>query len=143
LGEEPGWRGYLQPSLQSQHGAKKSIWILGAIWSIWHYPFLIYYTISGMGEVPTIQVVITLVLSLVGNFLTLVGITYIYTWVYNNTQSIFIAIILHALSNFVPVILLGESSQALSIFSALMPWVVVWVLERMYGKDSFPGQMKA
>ncbi len=139
LGEEPGWRGYLQPYLQSRFDVNKSIWILGIIWAVWHYPITIYYTLSGISGVPLIGIVITILMSLLGQTISLVGISYIYAWVYNNTKSVLLAILFHALSNLVPAVLLGESNQTLGIFAAVMPWVVVFVLEKMYGKASFPG----
>ncbi|NEU05209.1 CPBP family intramembrane glutamic endopeptidase [Clostridium senegalense] len=44
LGEEFGWRGYLQPRLQSIFGKKLGVLILGPIWGIWHLPlcFILY-----------------------------------------------------------------------------------------------------
>ncbi|MBU5227010.1 CPBP family intramembrane metalloprotease [Clostridium senegalense] len=38
FGEEFGWRGYLQPRLQSIFGKKLGVLILGPIWGIWHLP---------------------------------------------------------------------------------------------------------
>ncbi|WP_010297354.1 CPBP family intramembrane glutamic endopeptidase [Clostridium senegalense] len=38
FGEEFGWRGYLQPRLQSIFGKRLGVLILGAIWGIWHLP---------------------------------------------------------------------------------------------------------
>ena len=140
IGEEPGWRGYLQPYLQSRYDINKSIWILGIIWAVWHYPFTIYYTVSGISGVPLIGIVITILMALLGQTISLVGISYIYAWVYNNTKSVFIAILFHALSNLMPAILLGESSQMLGTLAAVMPWIIVFSLEKIYGKESFPGK---
>lgn len=140
IGEEPGWRGYLQPYLQSRYDINRSIWILGIIWAVWHYPFTIYYTLSGISGVPLIGIVITILMSLLGQTISLVGIAYIYAWVYNNTKSVFIAVLFHALSNLMPAILLGESSQMLGTLAAVMPWIVVFSLEKIYGKESFPGK---
>ncbi len=140
IGEEPGWRGYLQPYLQSRYDINKSIWILGVLWAVWHYPFTIYYTLSGLSGVPLIGIVITIVMALLGQTISLVGISYIYAWVYNNTKSVLLAILFHALTNLMPAILLGESSQMLGTFAAVMPWIVVFSLEKIYGKESFPGK---
>ena len=46
LGEEPGWRGYLLPTLQANYSQRKAIWIMGLIWAVWHYPFTIYVTLA-------------------------------------------------------------------------------------------------
>ncbi|MBN1665916.1 MAG: CPBP family intramembrane metalloprotease [Anaerolineales bacterium] len=141
LGEEPGWRGYLQPDLQTRYASDKSIWILGIIWAVWHYPITIYYTLAGISETPLSGIVITILMALLGQTISLVGISYIYAWVYNNTKSVFIAILFHALSNLIPAILLGEAGQMLGIFTAIMPWILVFALEKIYGKESFPGRL--
>lgn len=37
-GEESGWRGFLQPSLERDHSVIKSSIIVGIIWAFWHIP---------------------------------------------------------------------------------------------------------
>jgi membrane protease YdiL (CAAX protease family) len=130
LGEEPGWRGYLLPRFQSRHGEQKAIWLLGLVWAVWHYPITMYDTVTNMGAVPFIGVVITLLMALLGQTLSLIGMTHLYAWLYDNTQSVFLAIVFHALTNFLPRILLTGVSPSLSLLIAVMPWVVVFVLER-------------
>lgn len=130
LGEEPGWRGYLLPRFQSRHGQGKATWLLGLVWAVWHYPFTIYDTVTNMGALPLIGVVITLLMALLGQTLSLIGMTHLYVWLYDNTQSVFLAIVFHALTNFLPRILLAGVSPSLSLLVAVMPWFVVFALER-------------
>ena len=130
FGEEPGWRGYLWPRFQSRHGQSKAIWLLGLVWAVWHYPYTIYDTVTNMGAVPFIGVMITLLMALLGQTLSLIGMTHLYIWLYDNTQSVFLAIVFHALSNVLPRILLAGVSPSLSLLVAVMPWVVVFALER-------------
>jgi len=131
LGEEPGWRGFLLPHLQSGPNRDRAVWILGIIWAVWHFPFTIYYTVSGMSDIPIQGVILTVVLALAGQTMSLIGMSYIYTWIYNNTKSVFLAIIFHALSNFLPAVLLVGLNPSLGIVTALMPWVVVFILEKV------------
>jgi membrane protease YdiL (CAAX protease family) len=42
LGEEIGWRGFLVPELDKAVGFRAASIISGVIWSVWHYPLLIF-----------------------------------------------------------------------------------------------------
>jgi len=42
LGEEIGWRGFLVPHLYRKIGFTGTALITGVIWSVWHYPLLIW-----------------------------------------------------------------------------------------------------
>ncbi len=42
LGEEIGWRGFLVPELSRTTSFTATALISGAVWSLWHYPILIY-----------------------------------------------------------------------------------------------------
>jgi len=81
----------------------------------------------------------TVIMALLGQTMSLVGITYIYVWLYNNTKSVFIAILFHALSNFIPEVLQVGANPSQGIMMALMPWIMVFILEKVYGKERFPG----
>lgn len=143
LGEEPGWRGFLLPRLQAKFEGQKYIWVLGFIWAFWHYPFTVYQTISMMQDVTPIQIALTLVIALAGNTISLIAMTFIYVWVYSNTRSVFLVILLHALGNlfnFTIVSLLAEQ-QFVAQFLGLMPWVLVFILQRVLGKERFPVQV--
>jgi membrane protease YdiL (CAAX protease family) len=42
LGEEIGWRGFLVPELSKTTSFTSTSFISGVVWSLWHYPILIY-----------------------------------------------------------------------------------------------------
>ena len=143
VGEEPGWRGFLLPKLKVRFDGEKYIWLLGLIWAIWHYPFLIYNTLSMMQDVTPAQMVVTILIQLAGLTISIIGMTFLYVWVYNYTQSVFLAILLHALTNIVPLFVLSflADPQVLTLFSGIMPWVIVLALQRTLGKKRFPEQV--
>jgi membrane protease YdiL (CAAX protease family) len=144
FGEEPGWRGFLLPRLQTRFDGEKYIWILGLIWAVWHYPIVIIQTLSMMQNVTVLQMLITILMGLVGQTMSLIGMTYIYVWLYHQTNSVFLVIVFHALSNlfntWFPSFL--SNPQAVGLLPALMPWVIVIFLQRGLGKDQFPGKPK-
>lgn len=144
FGEEPGWRGFLLPRLKTRFEGENYIWALGLIWSIWHWPIVIIRTMSMLQDVTLPQMVITIIMSLAGNAMSLIGLTYIYTWLYNKTQSVFLSIVFHAFSNIFVFWLSSflAAPQAAGIAIALMPWAIVIVMQKRLGKENFPGQMK-
>ena len=84
LGEEPGWRGFALPRLQSLHGPLVGSLILGVLWGLWNLPlfFTPWNTLT--------------TLNVVGFVLATTCLAIMYTWVFNNTKgSLLIAILLH------------------------------------------------
>lgn len=127
--EEPGWRGFALPRLQSRYNAEKSSWILGILWGVWHFPFIIYYN-HALGVVP-------LLFSFLGLTLGIVGWTIVNTWLYNNTQSVWIMILLHGWGNAVQsYLVLSSDNYAAQTLYGILPWVIALVLLRVYGKEN-------
>lgn len=142
IGEEPGWRGFLLPRLQARFGGEKYIWVLGLVWAIWHYPLVAIQTFSVMQDVTLFQILVTILSSLAGQTMSLIAMTYLYVWVYNNTGSVFLPILFHAFGNLFYTWALSfvVDQQAIGLLIKLMPWLAVFVLQRTLGKQRFPGQ---
>lgn len=143
FGEEPGWRGFLLPRLQARFGGEKYIWFLGLSWAVWHYPFTAYHTMSSMVDVPVAAMVPTVIFSLAGFTMSIIGMTYIYVWLYNNTKSVFLAILFHAVGNVLNAVVLVSIegfNPLITVISTLIPWAVVIVLKKVLGKEKFPGR---
>jgi len=138
LGEEPGWRGYLWPYLRSRMPSGRAVWTLGVAWAVWHYPLTVFYAVTAMGEASPLQAAVTVALSLVGQTLSLVGMTHLYVWLYERTGSLFLAMFLHAVSNVAPWLLMIQALPSLGVVMAAMPWVAVFILERVLGRERFP-----
>jgi membrane protease YdiL (CAAX protease family) len=87
LGEEFGWRGYFLPKLQEKYSALVASLILGLVWGLWHFPA----SLIGTGvplEMPFFVFMIWVFLA-----------TLVMTWVYNNTGSVLLAILMHFMAN--------------------------------------------
>jgi membrane protease YdiL (CAAX protease family) len=71
--EEPGWRGYALPRLQQRYTPVRATLILGVVWGLWHLP------VAGPAGA-----IVPFVLA------------FFYTYLYNRTGSVLLAILLHA-----------------------------------------------
>jgi membrane protease YdiL (CAAX protease family) len=142
FGEEPGWRGFLLPRLQALFKGDKYIWVLGLLWSIWHWPIVIIRTMSMLQDATMPQIVITILVSLAGNVMAIIGETHIYVWLYNKTQSVFLSIVFHAFSNIFVTWLTSflVAPQAAGLAIVLMPWAIVIFMQKRLGKENFPGK---
>src|ERR687889_180942 len=85
LGEEPGWRGFALPGLQSTLSPLVSTLILGVAVTVWHVPLL--FLEEGLLQ-PSI---------IAGFLLGTIAVTFFYTWLFNHTGgSVLMTIVSHA-----------------------------------------------
>ena len=80
--EEPGWRGYALPRLQSGRSALVASLILGVLWAFWHLPLMV------VGEVNWSDLVL------------IIAVSVVFTWVFNSANgSVLIVMLMHAMNN--------------------------------------------
>lgn len=88
LQEEFGWRGYALDRMQKKYSALVASIILGIIWAAWHLPLFFIVGSAQQG------------IDLPFYFVSLIGISIIMTWFYNNSKaSILVALLAHAIIN--------------------------------------------
>jgi len=84
--EEPGWRGFAQPRLQTRYGALSASIIVGVLWSTWHLWYVI--TPGGFSNVTAVDTAAT--------YVRLISTAIVYAWMYNSTSgSLFIVMLAH------------------------------------------------
>lgn len=89
LGEEYGWRYFLQPILQEKLGMWKGLFALGIIWGLWHLPInIFYYSAPG-----------TEVLSLVNQIGVCIAYSVFIAFAYGYTRSIWAPVLIHYVNN--------------------------------------------
>ncbi len=91
--EEPGWRGFALPRMQARFGPFAGTLLLGLLWAAWHYPQYMMpdWAAQNGGFRPASVAIYTL---------SVIPLTVILTWVFNNTRgSILLAILTHASIN--------------------------------------------
>ena len=118
LGEEIGWRGYLQEKLINSLGNLKGIIILGLVWGLWHLPVAIhgynlptYPLIESFVTYPLLGIALSLLIAYFGF----------------NRYSIWIGAILHASNNHFGGILFALTETKNELFHA-MSFVVLYLL---------------
>jgi membrane protease YdiL (CAAX protease family) len=142
LGEEPGWRGYALPRLQTGRSALTASLILGALIALWHLPLLL----TSEEPVPA------------GAFFPeIIAGMIVVSWVYNNTQgSVLLAALIHTSHNaiegfFGDMFSGGDLARLYWMLAGV--WIVTAVvviivagpadLSRKYGKQEEPSTVAA
>jgi uncharacterized protein len=114
--EEPGWRGFLLPRLQSSYSPLVASLIVGVIWASWHLPLLISDPTS---QRPPLQFVVLVLAQSV-----------VFTWVYNGTRgSVLLVILMHGAANSIAR-LLGPALMGSAVYGVFW-WLLAvlwWVL---------------
>ena len=92
--EEWGWRGFALPELLQRHRPMAATATLGVLWAIWHVPLLtaqddLSHGLSGFE--------LTLVLG--ATAINIVGLAFIYTYLYLRSRSTLLAALLHGSFN--------------------------------------------
>jgi uncharacterized protein len=136
LGEEIGWRGFLVPELSKVTSFPKTALISGIIWSIWHYPILLFADYnSGTPAWYGLSCFTIMV----------VGISFIYAYFRLKTGSLWTGVLLHASHNlfiqgvFDPITrqseitkyVIGEFGVALAIMGIICA-VIFWRLSTVH-----------
>lgn len=127
MGEELGWRGYLLPQLMPL-GQWKAMLFSGLIWGVWHAPAIVQGHNYPGYPVPGVFMMIV--------FCVLLGI--IFSWMYLNTKSPWVAALAHGSVNAVaglPVMFFepGFDMAFAGTFAAPTAWVgmalfIVWLM---------------
>jgi len=96
LNEEPGWRGFAQPHLNERYGAVPASLLIGVVWAGWHAPYFVI-PVTPHSSFPLVNT-----LGWVGGILTL---SILLGWLYNNTGSVLLVMVLHAMANTADVVI--------------------------------------
>ncbi len=96
LNEEPGWRGFAQPHLNERYSALTASLIIGVVWAGWHLPYFL---------IPITPHSDFTLANQIGWFSSIVLLSVILACAYNNTGSVLIVMVLHAMVNTADILL--------------------------------------
>jgi len=87
--EEIGWTGFATPLLLARRGVGATGLLLGLVWAAWHALVIFLFTFGAMGNAWIWSFAIAYIA-------TLTPYRIVMTWVYANTQSVLLAVLMHA-----------------------------------------------
>jgi membrane protease YdiL (CAAX protease family) len=124
LQEEFGWRGYALDRLESKYNALSSSIIVGVLWSLWHLPsFFIPGTIHNKQPFYAF-------------FTSVLLISILFTWLYNNSErSILVVLLFHTSINVSYWIIPINSTFTGPIYYTIMLGIVVILVIIFYGSN--------
>lgn len=127
--EEIGWTGFAVPKLRRQYGVLTTALIVGLLWGVWHILIAFWSSGSLAGEAPLAIFVAGFLVFYLG---ALPAYRVLLVWVYDHTQSLPVAMLMHASLSASTLILqpLGTGLPQLTwnLVLAVVLWVVVAVV---------------
>ena len=87
FGEEVGWRGYLQPTLEQRRPVLRSAAILSVIWALWHLP--LFGITDGYRQMPAV--------GFIGFYFSLLVASLVFAWLWHRSgYSLLVVAVFHA-----------------------------------------------
>ncbi|MGZ6036231.1 MAG: CPBP family intramembrane glutamic endopeptidase [Myxococcaceae bacterium] len=121
--EELGWTGFATPRLRSRHGVLGTGLVMGLLWGAWHFPLFVGSAASSGGIPPALFMAAML-------FSWLVPYRVLIVWVYDRTQSLLVAMLMHMPIVVGALVLNAEAISGEQMFLSLLVngagyWLVV------------------
>ena len=94
IGEETGWRGWMQPRLAKQIGRARANVVTGLVWGVWHWPVIMlagYEYQMPISQSPWYMVLAGMLLFC----LVTVALSFVLDWCYEKTGSIWAPALFH------------------------------------------------
>jgi uncharacterized membrane protein len=100
----------------------------GGIWGVWHFPSIVflYYAVGPF-----------FVNNLFASLISIIGLTFVYTWLYNNMESVLMMIIFHGWSNTLGLFMVNAFNNPMAVLlTVALNWMLAIILVRRYGKEN-------
>jgi membrane protease YdiL (CAAX protease family) len=135
--EELGWTGFAIPRLRRRHSVLATGLIVGVLWGIWHFPVNVWGSAGLSGGV---ALPVFVPLYLLAGAAQLTAFRVLMVWVYDRTESLFVATLMHAALIFstVQTVLTpatrGWGFLVWFVLSAGVLWILVGVVALVNGR---------
>ena len=128
--EETGWTGFVIPRLRRRHGVLATGLIVGSLWGTWHLLQMLWVGRTSFATVPP---VLFLTLYFLLAIAALTAYRVLMVWVYDRTESLLLAILMHASYIFSTLFVLAPPTAGIpyltysGVFTVAL-WVIVAAL---------------
>jgi len=118
--EELGWTGFAIPRLLRRHGVVTTGLAVGLLWSLWHVPVVMWGVGNRAGTIPLAVFVV------VDGLAGLPAFRVLMVWVYDRTQSVLLAMLMH-ISLTATTLIVTPRTTGIDLFACDLAFaVVVW-----------------
>lgn len=132
--EELGWTGVATPNLRARHGVVATGLLIGLVWGAWHFLAILWGAASSFGSVPIALYLLVALFSFLPPYRVLM------TWVYERTQSLLVAVLMHASLTASMLILgpavVGGGVMTFDLVFAFVLWVLAGIVTWRFGDRS-------
>jgi membrane protease YdiL (CAAX protease family) len=120
--EELGWTGFVLPRLRQRYGVVTTGLVMGLLWGAWHFP-MFGGTTDPTGILPAALVVAVYLFAWLPPYRVLM------VWVYDRTESLFIAMLMHVPISVTAFVLASEAtSSAALVVPVLIRGAALWLI---------------
>lgn len=120
--EELGWTGFAAPKLRRRHGVFATGTAMGLVWGAWHFP-MFAGTADPSGSVPTALLVAALLFGWLPAYRVLM------VWIYDRTESLLLAMLMHAPIVIAQYVLASEGVSGAATLAEVLVWgVFFWLI---------------
>ena len=123
---ELGFRGYLLPTIEKKYGWLKASYMIGLMWSVFTFPFVIYLNYQ-FGIINTLAALIIFTLFMIPQ-------SVIATYLYNKSKNILLTIFAHAWFNVMFFFILGLTLETVvpNLVIIVLTWLVAVYVYKNY-----------
>jgi uncharacterized protein len=120
--EELGWTGFALPRLRLRYGVVTTGLVMGLLWGAWHFP-MFAGTTDPTGALPPALVVAVLLFAWLPPYRVLM------VWVYDRTESLPMAMLMHVPISVIAVVLTSEATSSLAVVAPALMWgATFWLI---------------
>jgi uncharacterized protein len=120
--EELGWTGFALPRLRRGYGVVTTGLVMGLLWGAWHFP-MFAGTTDPTGTLPAAVVVAVLLFAWLPPYRVLM------VWVYDRTESLPMAMLMHVPISVTAVVLASEATSSLALVAPVLIWgAALWLI---------------